>query len=265
VEVTLATPHAELVFHVLAHVPGARFSASLYDPAYVAWAEAHLGPASTRPLGEDLAVLAQGQNQGVAIRDQRYARVFVEPEAARAWTTTQLESLPEDALDRVDQRDAMLPSDPRLEVLRCAVALELEPWRRLPPPSLPVDLATELASWVALAPRLEVLPLRALRSLGARGRLWNDAIWIGIPDDVRTSREEVGWQAAHEATLAEVSEVVAGDDAAERLSVALLAARVSTRAPTRTESHRHWVARYGGVPSLSTAEHARLDELRSGT
>lgn len=267
-DVALVTPHAELVFHVLAHVPAppGGAPASLYDAAYAAWAEGHLGPAAQRPLGQDVAVLARRQTHASAIRLQRYARVFAAPEAARVYATAPLSEVPASALDRVDQRDAILPSDDALEVLRCAVALELEAWRKLPPVSLPDDLARALSPLAALAPKLRTLSLSVVRSLGTRGRLWDDEIWIGLPD-ARTSRHEVAWQAAHEATLAEVweAEPSLGEDAAERLSLALLAVRVIDCAPRYREDHAAWWARYGGKPSLSTREREVLRRLRSVT
>lgn len=261
--VALASPHAELVFHVLAHVPCTAPS-SLYDPAYVEWVAGYLGPASARPLGQDVAVLA-GQSHAGAIRLQRYARVFADPNAARTCTTSPLEDVPTSALDRVDQRDAVLPSDDALEVLRCAVALELDDWRRLPPVALPTGLAHDLARWEALAPWLRRKPLVGLRSLGARGRLWDDAIWIGLPDG-RVQLEEVGWQAAHEATLAEVCDAEALDeDAAERVSVALLAARADGHGPEARAAHAAWVARYGALPSLTTREEELVRRLAALT
>lgn len=261
--VALAPSHAELVFHVLAHVPCSAPS-SLYDPAYVDWVAGYLGPAEARPLGQDVAVLA-GQSHAGAIRLQRYARVFADPHVARAWTTSPLEDVPATALERVDQRDALLPSDDVLEVLRCAVALELDAWRHLPPVWAPPSLAHDLAPWGELAPRLLRMPLFGLRSLGARGRLWDDGIWIGLPDD-RTRLEEVGWQAAHEATLAEVCDAEALDeDTAERVSVALLAARAECHGYETHVAHAAWVARYGARPSLTTREEELVRRLRSPT
>jgi hypothetical protein len=193
---------AGAVFHVLAHVrASAALPASLFDAAYVAAAAAVLGPASARSLGEDASLLGRlAVTHDALARVQLVAWLFRSPARARAVAARDLADLPDDAVD-APRLLPLLAGDPGAEILRAAAELELPLVAALPP--LAVDraaLATAVEALVPVAPRLARSRVGVARALGYRGRVMDDEIWIGDAPVAHAA-----WQAAHEATVAEVA------------------------------------------------------------
>ena len=143
---------------------------------------------------------------------------------------------------------ALLPhlaGDPAVEVLRAAAELELPLVARLPP--VDVDLAAlalALGEVARAAPLLPCCAVGVSRALRRRGRVMGREIWVG-----EAPVEHSAWQAAHEATVAEVVERArsAGEgtdhDRVERAAIALLARRAVEAG--LTQGHRAWLAHFG--------------------
>jgi hypothetical protein len=172
-------------------------------------------------------------------------------DAARA-TTCSDRTLAE--LDARDVDDAAILTRLRnhevAEILRAAAELEMEDFVRLPAIAADdVVLDTEVAPWLA---RFTITQLRPLR---IRGRVRGTHIFVGAPcRELEVTSEHVAWQAAHEATVAEVHErarraglAVTHDDL-EHTALVLLAERA--RDTGRGESHARWIAHFANVPSL---------------
>ena len=132
-----------------------------------------------------------------------------------------------------------------VEILRAAAELELPLLARLPP--VDVDLAAlalALDEVARAAPLLPSCPVGVARALGRRGRVMGREIWVGDAPIAHSA-----WQAAHEATVAEVVERARGagesadHDRVEWAAVALLADRA--RAAGLAEGHRAWFAHFG--------------------
>src|SRR5581483_7174316 len=144
-----------------------------------------------------------------------------------------------------------LAGDPAVEVLRAAAELELPLLARLPP--IAADLAAlgraldEVAAAAPLLPRCRV---GVARALGRRGRVMGREIWVGA-----APIEHAAWQAAHEATVAEVAAHAAQDhDAVELAALALLAHRA--RASGLEAAHRAWLAHFGEEVEEAVLAHA---------
>src|SRR5689334_3120479 len=128
----LGPPWADLVFHVLAHVP-LPFPSSIHDPLYVAFAERHLGPASARSLAEDAVLLGKVlSTPELCAHAQWVAFLFENAAAARAVTDRDLREM-----DEVHAHGAALRAlagiEPVAESLRAAAELEAPHHARLPP------------------------------------------------------------------------------------------------------------------------------------
>lgn len=233
---TAPRPFADLVFHVLAHVPGVA-PASVWDPEYVAWSEARLGPASGRMLGDDAKVLAASlSSHDDLARAQMLAWLFRERGRARACFERSLAELSASDVDEAALL-SLLANHPAAEVLWCSVALEDEAHAKLPP----IDIAgvTEAVSAMSdVAPLIETFEIGVVRALRLRGRVRGKEIFIGSPEV--TSLERIAWQAAHEATVAELAPKNLPFDALEREAIALLKQRAARAG--KTESHARWLA-----------------------
>jgi hypothetical protein len=245
---------AEAVLHVLVHVRAtAGLPASLYDAGYVAEVERVLGPADGRALGEDAAILGRVLPTHEALANaQRLAWLFRSAERAEACAGRDLAELGAADVDA----PALLPGlagDAAVEVLRAAAELELPLVALLP--AIAVDLAAlgrALDGVERAAPGLRGFRVGVARALGLRGRVMGDEIWVGA-----APLEHAAWQAAHEATVAEVV-AVHGEDGhyrVERAAIARLAARA--RAAGLERPHRAWLAHLGDDCSAAAA--------RSGT
>lgn len=255
-------PYADLVFHVLAHVESA-VPASTYDREYVVFAERHLGPAGERSLGADATVL-----RAVATDHVRYARVqglawlFRDPEqAARAARHDLTQLAPRDVTDPA-LLARLCQAGPEVEVLRCAAELERDPHARLPRPSLDRSELTEaLQQVLPAAPRLAEFRLGIVRALGRRGRVHAGEIWIGAPfDDAGPSLAHLAWQAAHEATVAELFARPESRAVPERTVEAMAIVLLGLRAERAglASPHAAWLSHFEG--SAGAVDLARLPE-----
>jgi hypothetical protein len=119
-----------------------------------------------------------------------------------------------------------------------------------------------------VAPRLRSLPVRMLRVLGMRGRLWRDMICVGIPlESGEPTLEHVLWQAAHEATVCEIAERAAREQRplpereVEQFSVALLARRA--RRSAAVTGHGRWLGRMAPEVAAWTDPRGLSDEGRN--
>lgn len=244
-------PWADLVFHVLAHARGGQHLApSLFEPAYVAQVEALLGPASGRLLGEDLRALdALPCSFARMVNLQHLAWLFAGCTRAEAAGQRSLAELLPGDVDRPD----LLPlvRTPEGELLFCAALLELPSFERLPPAEHdPAALEAATLALAPVAPWLRRCRFAWLRALGRRGRVVHGReggeIWSGVPGWGGATLDHVTWQAAHEATVLEVSERcadhAASHDAREEIAVALLARRA--RAAGLAGPHGRWCSYY---------------------
>ncbi len=195
---------------MLAHVDVGPIAASCFEPAWIRAAEARLGPARDRELGEDAKTLARlfGDHDALASA-QAIAWRFETTEDVRAAAGKEL-------------------FDPATEVLRAAAELELEAiaaWS-FEPGEIP-DLA--------LAPT--TCTIQAVRPLPRRGRAMDDRIFVGAPGIAGADPWHVAFQAAHEAIVL----VTPGDFVTrERNALALLRARA--RAAGLATEHAAWLA-----------------------
>ncbi len=262
----------ELVMHVLAHVPS-EAAASVYDARYVAYAQERLGPAGERPLGEDAAVLSRtlASHQALA-QAQIVAWLFDEVADAVALADVDIGALPPAAVCRPWLLPMAMAAGPAAELLRCAALLEQEALEALGPVRYPREaLAAALEEVAPAAPRLARMDLLALRALRLRGRVLGDEIWVGAPcEALGLGAEHAAWQAAHEATVAEIAaEGGASERGVERIALCLLAARA--RAASLEQPHAAWLRHLAEAPcdpsGLSPPERRLFDQawLRSGT
>ena len=99
-----------------------------------------------------------------------------------------------------------------------------------------------IATRRTVAPELSRFDVGVVRSLVRRGRVFEDAIWVGAPGDAApwADRELVAWQAAHEATVAELSAARLPFEEHEHAAVVLLAERAARAG--EGASHARWLA-----------------------
>ncbi|HEY3501068.1 MAG TPA: hypothetical protein VGK73_40520 [Polyangiaceae bacterium] len=263
--VELAPRWADLVFHVLAHVPSS-VPAGLYDAEYVAFAARTLGPAAERELGADVRALA-----GVAGNHARYAAlqslawVFRTPERVHAVRQRELAGLGSADVDDPAALAGLSEVVPEAEVLRAAAELEAERHAQLGPGTIDAaEWGERLARLGAVAPSLGSFRVSVARALGRRGRVRANEIWVGSPwNGGGPTLEHCSWQAAHEATVAELDTrdaPGAGDDRPiEAAALCLLALRAE-RGGLRDE-HARWVAHFG--ESVRTSLEAVPDAWRA--
>lgn len=258
----------EAVFHVLAHV-NVPFASSCFDPVYVAWIREHLGPAVGRMLAEDADVLRRAASgHDVVARAQALAWVFDDESAVRAASDQDLASL-DPASAGVKSAAALAvakSAGPFAEVLRAAAELEMPLLRSAPWPAIDDDaIARALAAVAPCAPRLarDATRIFLTRPLGVRGRIFHDAIFVGVPGLACPDAEHIAWQAAHEATVAEVIEGAGHErDAAggpmsfvetERRAIGLLRSRAGRSG--LGAAHARWLSRFdlsglGAIPDV---------------
>lgn len=255
-------PWADLVFHVLAHVSsGNHLAPSLHDASYCAQVAALLGSPTSRPLGEDILALgALSLDHETMATAQLLAWLFDSVEQAQSVAARSLASLrPEEVA-----RPALLPalSVDFSELLFCAALLELDPWSTLP--SIQSEYGDSLQKAILalteVAPRLAGVRLASLRSLGLRGRVAFGEVWVGAPGWGQGTLERCSWQAAHEATVLEVSErwpeEAALHDAREELAIELLRRRAKARGVEA--AHARWLSSFAEPRRVLGAQIERL-------
>lgn len=262
----LAGVWPDLVFHVLCHVEGsAHLASSVFDSRYVAFCREHLGDSEDRTLAEDARALALvAPDHRELARLQLLAWLFTSAERGQAAAPIELEALRDDEVDRPRLLPVLRQRLEAVEILRCAVELERPFHARLPavnPGS--VDLSLVMRA----APALAEHELRLVRALRLRGRVYGNEIWVGVPDPVLgPSAEHVSWQAAHEATVAEVSRARGlTEREVEHAAVVVLAERA--RGAGLFAEHGTWLSHFGtNAPStakntLPDAAQKLVDEL----
>jgi hypothetical protein len=250
----------DLVFHVLAHVRGTRhLAASVYDRTYLDFVACHVGPAEARTLGEDAWVLGRAAATHEALGAvQLLAWLHETVEAAEAVADRGLRQLGPRDVDVPGLLLVLLRWEATVEVLRCAALLEREAWAALPCEPDAAGMRLALSKVVPAAPGLEVCRVRMVRALRLRGRVRADEIWVGVPmTALGLTTEHAAWQAAHEATVREVSTAMTRKgrvptfDEVERVAVVLLASRASTAGLGR--EHAVWYGSLGHPPSTHVA------------
>lgn len=258
----MLAPHRswpELVFHVLAHVQvTAHLPSSAYDPAYVRWAREALGPPEERPLAEDVSVLgvALGDHEALAAV-QLVAWLYDDFEMARSAATRELSELSDDEVTRADVLAALKRVGPPAELLRCAALLEDGLLEHALPPLDEGALAGALERVAVAAPTLSRHRIVPLRSLRLRGRARGADIFVGWPCEALSLEvDHVAWQAAHEATVAEVGARALGappigERGVETVAVVALASRARERG--LTDEHERWLSHLLGPPPTAVA------------
>lgn len=251
---------AELVFHVLAHVRAtAALAPSLFDPAWIDRVQRVSGPASSRALGEDAEVLGRAVVTHDALaRVQLLAWLFEDTSRASACVDRTLAELGPTDVD--DPSILPLLTRPTIgaaaEILRAAAELEAEVYAALPAPAVEPHEAIAAARALAdVAPLLAHASIEVVRPLGLRGRVLGSRIWIGAPDEGGPSIEHVAWQAAHEATVAELSELASthgvsrAHDPLEHAALVLLSERA--RRARLEAAHARWLGHLRVVLDLA--------------
>lgn len=234
---------AEAVFHVLAHVRGtAHLAASAYDAGYVADVARQLGPAGQRQLGDDAVMLGHllGTHDVLAAA-QCLAWLFRSPARAEAAAGRDLADLAPEDVDAPALLPGVRKTGAAAEILRATAELEAPLLAALPRPAIDLGaLGDALARVTGAAPHLAACTVGVLRPLGRRGRVLGREIWVGA-----TSIDHLAWQAAHEATVAEVAAAMRSRGETptharmEREAIALLEERA--RAAGLTAPHRAWL------------------------
>ena len=252
-----ATPWAETVLHVLAHVNVGSVAASCHSPAWIAWAEERLGPAGERLLAEDARTLAQvARTHEVLARAHAVIWLFDDDKDASAVASRDLAELADADVKRPLALRLARDAGHAAEVLRVAAELELAPMATLPPLTIVPDVEGALERVAVAAPRLRELEVAIARPLGLRGRVFERTILVGAPGIGGADAEHVAWQAAHEATVDEVLDrgEARGHDAIERAAIARLRSRA--RAAGLDAEHARWLARFdlsalGPIPDVT--------------
>lgn len=223
----------------------------------------HLGAADDRELGAlatDIAAAAPTHD--VLAGAQRIAWLFRSVERARASFASGLHEISPNDVD-APKLLAVLAGDPAAELIHCAAALEAPHHAKLPAVAVDPTFATRLAALLPVAPHLGRLPVEHVRALRLRGRLVESRIWVGIPGTEIPAVDSsfVAWQAAHEATVAELAPRRLPFAEHEHVAIALLAARAE-RAGLAVE-HRGWLSRLRAPSpsSLAAPLRAIVDEL----
>jgi len=245
VPVRRASLWLECVFHVLAHVETRGLAASCHNRAWIEHAAMSLGLASRRPLGEDARVIAAAANTHDALASvQALAWVFESAEAARTVADRELTALEADAVASIHALAVARSAGPVAEVLRAAAELELPLLDRIAGVSAAqlAGIGAELDAVIPAAPALPRFEVAAARPLGLRGRTLGASIVVGVPGLGCPDAEHAAWQAAHEATVAELA-TLGGDGflRLERRAIGLLRSRA--RAAGLDAAHARWLAR----------------------
>ncbi|CAN5590801.1 hypothetical protein BH09MYX1_BH09MYX1_38460 [soil metagenome] len=233
--------------------------------------EQRIGPANDRELGAlALDIARAAPTHDLLAEAQLVAWLFTSALRAR---TTFSRSLAELRADEVDAPAvlARVANRPAAELIHCAVALEASSHARLPKPEIERGFDDALALVRPAAPALATLPIIHVRALRRHGRLYNARIWVGLPGaaEARVEPSFIAWQAAHEATVAELVPSRLRFAEHEHAAVALLAERAKRCGLER--EHRAWLDQLRAPPSsiasltapLRTIVEAALE--RSGT
>lgn len=239
---------------MLAHVDVGPVAASCFEPTWIAFAEARLGPAGERALGDDARHLAAALATHDALAAAHGVAFLFEGERqACAASSFDLADMPASLV--VDPRALALArtAGAGAEILRAAAELELPHlasrcdeagWAA---PSR-AALGAALAAITPAAPGLATMTIEIARPLVRRGRAFGGRIVVGAPGVASAEAEHLAWQAAHEATVSEIGASTAGFVETERRALALLRSRA--RRAGLSEGHARWLATLDlrGVP-----------------
>lgn len=261
--------YAELVLHVLAHLPLPE-PGSVHEPDYVAWCAERAGASAARELGEDIQVLSQLLAPlELRVGCQGLAALFEDSGEAERFALVELADFPGQGVRSYDHAvwRQLLARRPAVEVLRLACEVERMHLEQISPPSPDPALARYLAELTCVAPALERLRVRELRPLWRRGRLMREQVWVGSATRGEgPGLAHVAWQACHEATLSEVSRrwrsQAAYDVGLELATIVVLKERAYRAG--RAEEHRRWFTTLGGeLPGgIDELRHAVPEDLR---
>jgi hypothetical protein len=255
--VTAASTWTESVFHVLAHVEAHGLAASCYNPTWITWASAELGPLEERALATDVAVIARTvTTHDELARVQALAWVFEAASDVERVADRELDTLGAEDVASSEALTIARAAGPNAEVVRAAAELELPRLAaigRISRDSLEaIERALdEVAPAAPSLPRFEVV---AARPLGLRGRALGSTIVVGVPGIGCPDPAHAAWQAAHEATVSEIASV---RDVPfielERKAIALLRSRA--RAAGLGDAHALWLSRLdlralGAIPDV---------------
>lgn len=253
-----ATPWTETVLHVLAHVDVGPIAASCFCASWIREAAGRFGPAGGRTLAEDAQLLARAAaTHDVLARAHAVIWLFEGETDASAARARDLADLGVDDVRSPSALALAREVGGPAELLRAAAELELPLVARLPRLEANDEaLARALARVTEAAPELARLDVALARPLGLRGRLFERQIVVGAPRHAGADAEHVAWQAAHEATVAEVvmRALAKGHDDVERHAIALLRARA--RACGLGDDHARWLGRLdlsalGSIPDVA--------------
>lgn len=222
----------------------------------MSWVEGCAGSARLRLLAEDAEVLATVADHPALIRLQLLAWLFDTPERAQACADRDLAQMTEGDVDAPELLPAVTLALPLVEVLRAAALLEQTVVDSLPPPAPRLEqVGDALGRVLPAAPWLARMEIRLLRPLWHRGRVRGTRLWVGMPEvGLGPSVEHVSWQAAHEATVAEVVSLARerairhSERGLEQLALTVLSERAE-RAGLRG-AHLSWLGHFGALPSL---------------
>ena len=187
--VSLAGPYADLVYHVLAHVP-VDGPSSVHDAHYLAWSRATLPEPARRPAEEDAEVMGvlYARTEGAALLHALPALHDDLP----AFCASAAKGLGELEAHEVADHDllrALLGIDRRLaEIVRCAMALAARAYGSAHAERVEPELrraAAEIAPLfddaMDLMPAMRHFRVELVHPLGPRGRVIGRRILVGAP------------------------------------------------------------------------------------
>jgi hypothetical protein len=224
-------------------------AASCHDRRWVAWAEEQLGPAASRPLGEDVRVLAAALSTHERLAAvQALAWTFSDDTQVLAAAARELGELGASEIADATALATARAAGAAAEVLRAAAELELPLLASLRASCIDaVAFDIELAEVSAAAPELARSSVALARPLPRRGRAWRGSIFVGTPGVAGADVAHVAWQAAHKATVLEVersatwlARQASSFEAVERTALALLRSRA--RRVGLGDAHGRWLA-----------------------
>ncbi len=244
--VVVAPAWPRAVFHVLAHIDVGSVAASCFDPSYVAWAAAQVGPADLRDLGADRAVLAAALSaHDVSAAAQAIAFAWeTNDDLARVRDRALSEIGDDEARSTVALRTAK-SAGAAAEVLRAAAELELTVVARLREPTDDDRAAVTdaLAEAARACPELSAHVVGLVPALARRGRVLGEEILVGAPGVADVNASRVAWQAAHEATVWRVArELGRASPHADVERAAIVRLRSRARSAGLAAAHGRWLA-----------------------
>jgi len=237
-------------------------AASCHEPAWIAFAEEHFGPARDRDLADDAGVLARA-----LVDHERFAAVhgvaFVWSwlPKARAAFARELEQLEQHDVDDVSALALALRAGPAAEVLRAATELELRHVAALAPveDAAIAELAAAVEA-IAIAAPHAALRVELVRPLARRGRAFGETIYTGAPGVAGAEAEHLAWQLLHEAWVVDAHRALGSQAAfADVERQALGALRSRARAAGLAAAHGRWLA------TLDLSELGSIPDIEHGT